>query len=147
MGSDSIQPFLNFKNKWTIIVLLTSNSGYHDFQFPSDQKENPLFEKILKKSLQWAEADKIMYVIGANHAHYLKKIRTIIPNHFLLIPGIGAQKGNLSEVMSHGFNKQGGLLISASRSIIYAEKSKNFALASQKKAQEIQKKLAKYLYL
>ena len=142
MGKDSVEPFLEYKNKHTILLALTSNIGAFDFQTKNVGKNsNQLYEEVIKTSTSWKNADQLMYVIGATKATYLKKIRKIIPNNFLLIPGIGAQRGNLNDVCDNGMNQEVGLLINSSRSIIYASNETNFDLISAKNAQEIQSKM------
>ena len=142
MGKDSVEPFLEYKNKHTILLALTSNIGAFDFQTKNvGNNSNQLYEEVIKTSTSWKNADQLMYVIGATKATYLKKIRKIIPNNFLLIPGIGAQRGNLNDVCDNGMNQEVGLLINSSRSIIYASNETNFDLISAKNAQEIQSKM------
>jgi orotidine-5'-phosphate decarboxylase len=142
MGKDSVEPFLEYKNKHTILLALTSNIGAFDFQTKNVGKNsNQLYEEVIKTSTSWKNSDQLMYVIGATKATYLKKIRKIIPNNFLLIPGIGAQGGNLNDVCDNGMNQEVGLLINSSRSIIYASNETNFDLISAKNAQEIQSQM------
>ena len=142
MGKDSVEPFLEYKNKHTILLALTSNIGAFDFQTKNVGKNsNQLYEEVIKTSTSWKNSDQLMYVIGATKATYLKKIRKIIPNNFLLIPGIGAQRGNLNDVCDNGMNQEVGLLINSSRSIIYASNETNFDLISAKNAQEIQSQM------
>jgi orotidine-5'-phosphate decarboxylase len=144
MGSDSVIPFLEFENKWVILLALTSNSGSADFQrIESDDK--PLYEQVLIKSQEWAGPDRMMYVVGATQARDLEHIRSIVPNHFLLVPGVGAQGGSLQEVSKYGMNKQCGLLINASRSIIYAGNGVDFAKKAKEEAQRMQQEMAVYL--
>ena len=144
MGSDSVLPFLEFENKWVILLALTSNSGGSDFQrIESDGK--PLYEHVLRKSQEWAGADRMMYVVGATQAKDLAHIRTIVPDHFLLVPGVGAQGGNLEEVSKYGMNSRCGLLINASRSIIYAGNGTDFAKKAEEEAKSIQQEMAVYL--
>ncbi|MDD3877704.1 MAG: orotidine-5'-phosphate decarboxylase [Bacteroidales bacterium] len=144
MGSDSVTPFLSYENKWAIILGLTSNKGAQDFQFlESEQKK--LYESVLKKSSSWGTVDNIMYVIGATQAHTLKEIRQIIPDHFLLIPGIGAQGGSLDEVVANGMNQQCGLIVNASRSIIFASKDKDFDKNARSEALTVQTQMAQHL--
>lgn len=144
MGSDSVLPFLEFENKWVILLALTSNSGGTDFQrLEIDGK--PLYEQVLEKSQEWAGANRMMYVVGATQAKDIAHIRTIIPDHFLLVPGVGAQGGNLEEVSRFGMNSHCGLLINASRSIIYASNGTDFAQKAQGEAKSIQQEMAQYL--
>lgn len=144
MGIDSVEPFLKFEDKFTILLALTSNTGSQNFQ-EKKVAENYLFEEVLKTSLQWSNSENLMYVIGATKAESLKKVRKIIPNHFLLIPGVGAQGGSLEEVCKYGLNAQVGLLINSSRDIIYASKEQDFAQKAQEKAQLLQKQMAEIL--
>ena len=142
MGKDSVEPFLEYKNKHTILLALTSNIGAFDFQTKNvGNNSNQLYEEVIKTSTSWKNADQLMYVIGATKATYLKKIRKIIPNNFLLIPGIGAQGGNLNDVCDNGMNQEVGLLINSSRSIIYASNDTKFEIDAAKSAQEIQSKM------
>ena len=143
MGSDSIRPFLEYKNKWSIILALTSNIGGLDFQLLVDENKNKLYQKIISVSKSWG--DNIMYVIGATRAEILKDIRSIIPDHFLLVPGLGAQGGSLDAVVSNGMNKKCGLLINSSRSIIYASSNKNFDNDARLQALNIQKQMQNHL--
>ncbi len=146
MGKDSVTPFLAFKGKWVILLALTSNIGADDFQqLLMEGSHAALYEKVLEISQQWAGADQMMYVIGATRAAYIEKIRQIIPDHFLLVPGVGAQGGSLEEVSRYGLNHQGGLLVNSSRGIIYAGEGKNFAQTSRKEAKSIQQNMATYL--
>lgn len=133
MGFDSIEPFLRYKNKWTILLALTSNEGSSDFEMlDSDGKR--IFEHVITKSSAWANNGNLMYVIGATRASMLHDIRRIIPDHFLLVPGVGAQGGSVAEVCRYGMNKDFGLLINASRSILYASSGKEFALRAREEA-------------
>ena len=144
MGSDSVLPFLDFADKWVILLALTSNAGGSDFQ-RTESKDGFLYEQVLKTSQKWAGADRMMYVVGATQAHDLAHIRTIVPDHFLLVPGVGAQGGNLEEVSRYGMNKSCGLLVNASRSIIYAGDGPDFAEKAKQEAQNLQKEMAVYL--
>ena len=144
MGKDSVEPFLAFDNKHTILLALTSNEGAYDFQTNKiDGIE--LYKKVLKTSLSYKNAQNLMYVVGATKASFLEDIRTIIPDSFLLVPGVGAQGGSLKEVCHYGMNKQIGLLVNSSRGIIYASKSKNFANEAAKKAKELQQQMGEEL--
>jgi len=140
MGKDSVEPFLAFENKHTILLALTSNEGAFDFQ---TQKINDqeVYKKVLEISKEWKHADRLMYVVGATKAEYLADIRSYIPNSFLLVPGVGAQGGNLQEVCKYGMNKDIGLLINSSRGIIYASNETDFAEASAKAAKELQQQM------
>ncbi len=144
MGSDSVKPFLNYNNKWTIVLGLTSNKGSEDFQ---QQKigNHFLYEEVIGKTCKWGTKENLMFVVGATKAAELSSIRKIIPDHFLLIPGVGAQGGSLSEVCKYGLNADCGLLINASRAIIYAGKDENFAKEAREVAKEYQTEMKSYL--
>jgi len=137
MGSDSVEPFLAFKDKFTIMLALTSNKGGLDFQVLKDKEGITFYEKVLKKSLEWQNSDQLMYVVGATRPEFFKKIRNIVPNHFLLVPGIGAQGGDLQSVCKYGLNDEIGLLINSSRQIIYASDKVDFASKAREKALEL----------
>lgn len=141
MGADSVMPFLEFKNKWVILLALTSNKGADDFQFFDGEKEK-LFEKVLKKSKEWGNDENLMYVVGATRPETFVDIRKLVPDSFLLVPGVGAQGGELSEVCKFGMNKEVGLLVNSSRGIIYAGKDVDFAKKSRDEAVKIQKEMA-----
>ena len=145
MGSDSVEPFLKFKNKWVILLALTSNIGSQDFQKISDRNDIKLYENVIEKSSKWAGNERIMYVIGATQSQSLKEIRKIIPNHFLLVPGIGAQGGRLTEVIENGLNSDYGLLINSSRSIIYSSKDLDFASSARKSAMQIKLEMERFI--
>jgi orotidine-5'-phosphate decarboxylase len=146
MGVDSVKPFLEYNEKWVILLALTSNEGAGDFQLQKILGSNEyLFEKVIRTSREWGNTDNMMYVVGATKADWLKKIRAIIPDHFLLIPGVGAQGGSLKDVSEAGLNSQCGLLVNASRSIIYADITSKFEEAARDAAHEIQKEMAAYL--
>jgi orotidine-5'-phosphate decarboxylase len=145
MGSDSIEPFLAFENKFAIMLALTSNKGGLDFQVIKDNSGEALYERVLKTSLGWANSDRLMYVVGATRPEYFERIRRIVPDHFLLVPGVGAQGGSLKEVCQYGLNSDVGLLINSSRGIIYASQEKDFAAKSAEKAEELQKEMAAIL--
>lgn len=137
MGSDSVKPFLEFDDKWVILLAATSNQGGQDFQYLEVQGEE-LYKRVIHTSLQWGSDENMMYVVGATRPEALKEIRKIIPDHFLLIPGIGAQGGDLKAVCENGLNAECGLLVNSSRGIIYADDSKDFAKAAKNEAQKIQ---------
>ena len=138
MGSDSVLPFLEFKNKWVVLLALTSNQSSHDFQLQNiENTENNLFETVLKKSKEWGDKENMMYVVGATKAEYLKQIRKIIPDNFLLVPGVGAQGGSLQEVAKYGINESCGLLVNSSRGIIYANTTADFDKEAALKAREM----------
>ena len=146
MGKDSVEPFLDYKNKHTILLALTSNLGAFDFQTKNvDKTSNQFYYEVIKTSTNWKNSSQLMYVIGATKASYLKDVRKIVPNNFLLIPGIGAQGGDLKDVCKNGMNNDVGLLINSSRSIIYASSGSDFDLISAKKAQEIQSQMENIL--
>ena len=144
MGKDSVEPFLTFKDKYTILLGLTSNQGSEDFQ-SLESNELKLYESVLTTSLEWTNSENLMYVIGATKASYLKKIRTIIPHHFLLIPGVGAQGGSLEEVCKYGLTQNYGLIINSSRGIIYASKDIDFAENAAIAAKELQQQMQVYI--
>ncbi len=138
MGSDSVVPFLQFKDKWAIVLALTSNKGGFDFQTIKDADGQHLFEQVLETSKQWGTAENMMYVVGATRAQQLAEIRVIIPDHFLLVPGVGAQGGNLQDVAKYGMNTDCGLLVNSSRGIIYASNQLNFAEMAANEAMKLQ---------
>jgi orotidine-5'-phosphate decarboxylase len=144
MGEDSVKPFLEYKNKWTIVLGLTSNTGSKDFE---QQKigDQFLYEKVLHKVSEWGNTDNLMFVIGATKANDLESIRKIIPDHFLLVPGVGSQGGSLQDVCKYGMNKDCGLLVNASRAIIYASDKENFAKEAGKIALQYQTEMATHL--
>ncbi|HNX12101.1 MAG TPA: orotidine-5'-phosphate decarboxylase [Paludibacteraceae bacterium] len=144
MGEDSVLPFLTYENRWVILLALTSNKGAFDFQYMEENGEK-LFEKVLKTSQQWASAEKMMYVVGATKAEMLSDIRKIIPNHFLLVPGVGAQGGSLSEVAQYGLNDMCGLLVNSSRQILYASTEADFKDAARNEAKRLQIEMAEIL--
>lgn len=142
MGSDSVKPFLEFEGKWAILLALTSNEGANDFQLEELTNRNePLFEKVINTSKIWGTPENLMYVIGATRPEYLKKIRTLVPDHFFLIPGVGAQGGSLREVAENGLNADIGLLVNSSRSILYAGNNRDFAVHSQQEAVKISQEM------
>ena len=146
MGEDSVKPFIDYPEKWTILLALTSNKGAFDFQFLKDEKSgDQLFESVLKMSQTWGTAENMMYVVGATKAEKLKKIREIVPNHFLLVPGIGAQGGSLQEVAVNGLNSSCGLLVNSSREIIYVSGETDFAEKAQESAKKVQQEMEKLL--
>lgn len=144
MGEDSVSPFLAFKNKWVVLLALTSNKGADDFQLLTFNGKR-LFEHVLEQSKKWGNDQQMMYVVGATKAEMLADIRKIVPENFLLIPGIGAQGGNLDAVVKYGMNKDCGLLVNASRSIIFASNDHNFAERAAQEAATMQKDMSKYL--
>lgn len=142
MGEDSVTPFLGYDGKWVILLALTSNKGSHDFQLTADAQGERLFEKVLKQSQQWGNEDNMMYVVGATQGQMFEDIRKVAPNHFLLVPGVGAQGGSLQEVCKYGMTKDCGLLVNSSRGIIYASNGEDFAEVAGQKAKELQLEMA-----
>ena len=139
MGEDSVTPFLTYEDKWVILLALTSNKGAFDFQFIRDAETGErLFEKTLKASQQWGNDENMMYVVGATKADMLTDIRQILPDHFLLVPGVGAQGGSLEEVAKYGMNSTCGLLVNSSRQIIYASSESDYAKAARREAEKVQ---------
>ena len=145
MGEDSVTPFLGYDGKWVILLALTSNKGSHDFQLTEDAQGEKLFEKVLRKSQEWAGNDQMMYVVGATQGKAFEDIRRIAPNHFLLVPGIGAQGGSLEEVCKYGMTSECGLIVNSSRAIIYADATESFAQVAGEKAREVQAQMAQEL--
>ena len=141
MGEDSVTPFLGYKDKWVILLALTSNKGSHDFQLMQDADGERLFEKVLKTSQQWGTKDNMMYVVGATQGKMFEDIRKIVPDHFLLVPGVGAQGGSLEEVCLYGMNADCGLLVNSSRGIIFASNGADFADVAAQKARELQEQM------
>jgi len=144
MGEDSVKPFLSYPNKWIVVLALTSNKGADNFQFFSDG-ETRLFEQVLAKSSKWGSDENMMYVVGATKAEMLTDIRKIVPGHFLLVPGVGAQGGSLQEVAKYGLTKDCGLLVNSSRNIIYALKGNDFAEKAREEALKMQQEMQKIL--
>ncbi|OYP43574.1 orotidine-5'-phosphate decarboxylase [Prevotella sp. P4-119] len=142
MGEDSVTPFLGYEGHWVILLALTSNKGSLDFQMTTDEQGERLFEKVLKKSQQWGTKDNMMYVVGATQGRMFEDIRKLAPEHFLLVPGVGAQGGSLEEVCRYGMNSDCGLLVNSSRGIIYASTGSDFAEVAGQKAKELQEQMA-----
>ena len=142
MGEDSVKPFLEYEGKWVILLALTSNKGSHDFQLTEDKQGERLFEKVLKKSQEWGTTENLMYVVGATQGKMFEDIRRMAPEHFLLVPGVGAQGGSLQEVCKYGMTKDCGLLVNSSRGIIYASTDTDFAEIAAVKAKELQEEMA-----
>ncbi len=142
MGEDSVTPFLGYEGHWVILLALTSNKGSLDFQMTTDEQGERLFEKVLKKSQQWGTKDNMMYVVGATQGRMFEDIRKLAPEHFLLVPGVGAQGGSLEEVCRYGMTSDCGLLVNSSRGIIYASTGSDFAEVAGQKAKELQKQMA-----
>lgn len=145
MGADSVQPFLDFPNKWVILLALTSNAGSADFQFGIQDESMPLFEKVMRKAMTWGTPDNLMFVVGATHPEKFADIRKIAPDHFLLVPGVGAQGGDLEALCHYGLNDEVGLLVNASRGIIYAGNGLDFAAHARAAAADIQGQMVKLL--
>jgi orotidine-5'-phosphate decarboxylase len=146
MGEDSVKPFMTYIDKWVIVLALTSNKGAFDFQFLKDEKSGDLlFESVLKTSKTWGTTDNMMYVVGATKAEKLEEIRQIVPDHFLLVPGVGAQGGSLQEVAGYGMNSQCGLLVNSSRAIIYASDGEDFAQLARQEAENVQLEMEELL--
>lgn len=145
MGEDSVSPFLEYEDKWVVLLALTSNKGSRDFQLTQDNHGERLFEKVLHKSQEWANSENMMYVVGATQGKMFEDIRKIVPHHFLLVPGVGAQGGSLQEVCKYGMTKDCGLLVNSSRGIIYAGHGQDFAQAAAQKAKELQQEMADLL--
>ena len=141
MGSDSVTPFLEFKDKWVVLLALTSNNGSLDFQITKNEEGKKLFEQVLETSQKWGTNKNIMYVVGATRSDQLSEVRDIISNHFLLVPGVGAQGGSLEEVAKYGMNDECGLLVNSSRGIIYASTEIDFAEKARQEAQKLQFKM------
>ncbi|WP_109832900.1 orotidine-5'-phosphate decarboxylase [Reichenbachiella versicolor] len=144
MGSDSVKPFLEFENKWVILLGVTSNEGGKDFQF-LESNGKPLYQHVLGKSSEWGNTDNMMYVVGATRPEYLEDIRKTIPDHFLLVPGVGAQGGDLEEVCKYGLNSTCGLLINSARGIIYASNKEDFAEKAGEEAIKLQQQMAPFV--
>jgi len=149
MGVDSVKPFLEFENKWVILLALTSNEGSADFQLIPSQSGKPLFQEVLEKSSKWGNSDNMMFVVGATRGEKIAEVRKIVPGHFFLVPGVGAQGGSLEDVARYGMNSHCGLLVNSSRGIIYAGSDKDFASAARAEAKNLQQEmevlLSKYL--
>ena len=145
MGEDSVVPFLQYSGKWVILLALTSNKGSMDFQLTEDKEGNRLFETVLRTSSQWGSSANMMYVVGATRGKLFSDVRQIVPDHFLLVPGVGAQGGSLEEVCEYGMTDECGLIVNSSRGIIYADSSEDFAKVAGEKAQELQKQMSSIL--
>lgn len=145
MGEDSVSPFLAFEGKWVVLLALTSNKGAFNFQLNEDTSGTALFENVMKTSQSWGSKENLMFVVGATRAEMLEKVREIAPEHFLLVPGVGAQGGSLSEVARYGLNKDCGLLVNASRSIIFASTGTDFASKAAEEAKKMQEEMSAIL--
>lgn len=141
MGVDSIKPFLEYSDKWAVLLALTSNPGANDFQLQKMEDGRYLFEKVLEESTTWGDEKQMMYVVGATQTEYLKAVRTIVPNHFLLVPGIGAQGGDFDQLVHDAMNDDCGLLVNSSRGIIYADSSEHFASSAAHEAETLKRKM------
>jgi orotidine-5'-phosphate decarboxylase len=144
MGEDSVTPFLQYNNKWVILLGLTSNKGSSDFQF-IETPEGKLFEQVIRKAQKWASPEQLMFVVGATHPEAFEAIRQIAPDNFYLVPGIGAQGGDLEQVCKHGLNTDGGLIINSARNIIYAGHDENFALKARESALITRNEMAAFI--
>jgi orotidine-5'-phosphate decarboxylase len=144
MGSDSVKPFFNHDNKWAVVLAMTSNKGSKDFQF-IESNGVPIYEFVVRKCMEWGSSDNLMFVVGATRSEDIAKMRKLAPNHFFLVPGVGAQGGSLHEVVEYGMNKDCGLLVNSSRGIIYADQSEDFANGAKKEALKIQSEMGEYL--
>lgn len=145
MGEDSVKPFLGFKEKWVILLALTSNPGSQNFQRTEQENGEPLFEKVMRKASEWASEDEMMFVVGATHAEDFKKIREIAPDNFLLVPGVGKQGGDLKTLSQYGMNDHVGLLVNSSRGIIYAGDGKDFAGKAREATLVLQREMAEII--
>jgi orotidine-5'-phosphate decarboxylase len=145
MGEDSVTPFLEFDNKWVILLALTSNKGANDFQFTQDAGGEELYKKVLRKSCEWGSDENLMFVVGATRAEGIGEVRKMVPNHFFLVPGVGAQGGSLEDVANYGWNKDCGLLVNSSRGIIYASNGHDFAEKAAVEAEKLQQEMAKII--
>ncbi|MCD7714467.1 MAG: orotidine-5'-phosphate decarboxylase [Prevotella sp.] len=145
MGEDSVAPFLEYPGRWVILLALTSNKGSHDFQMTVSKEGERLFEQVIKRSSAWGNDENMMYVVGATRGELIRDVRRIVPHHFLLVPGIGAQGGSLEEVCKYGLNGEGGLIVNASRSIIFASQDNDFASRAAEEAMKLQREMARFL--
>ena len=145
MGEDSVKPFLEFDDKWVILLALTSNKGALDFQMTQDENGEELFKKVLRKSTEWGTPENLMFVVGATRAEGIGEVRKLVPDHFFLVPGVGAQGGSLEDVAEYGWNSDCGLLVNSSRGIIYASSGIDFAAKAREEAQKLQQEMASIL--
>lgn len=145
MGEDSVTPFQEFEGKWVILLALTSNKGALDFQFTTDIHGEELYKKVLRVSQEWGSPENLMYVVGATRAEGIGEVRKLVPEHFFLVPGVGAQGGSLEDVTNYGWNKDCGLLVNSSRGIIYASNGLDFANKAAESAKELQQHMATIL--
>ena len=144
MGSDSVKPFLEYENKWVVLLALTSNDGANDFQF-KEVGQRKLYAEVIEKANQWGNPENLMFVVGATRAEEITEVRKLAPDNFFLVPGVGAQGGSLEDVVKYGSNRECGLLVNSSRGIIYAGNNQNFAEAAKKEALKIQSEMALYV--
>ena len=145
MGEDSVKPFLVYPDRWVIVLALTSNKGSHDFQLTEDKDGERLFEKVLRVAQTWASQDQMMFVVGATQGQLFEDIRKVAPDHFLLVPGVGAQGGSLEDVAKYGMNDMCGLLVNSSRQIIYADNTESFAQAARLEAEKVKNSMDELL--
>jgi orotidine-5'-phosphate decarboxylase len=146
MGEDSVKPFLEFKDKWVILLAHTSNPGSNDFQLIESKKTGrKLYEEVMLRAMEWGSEDQLMFVVGATQADKMKSIRALAPDYFFLVPGIGAQRGDMEMISKNGMNKKCGLLVNSSRAIIYAGEDKSFHEAAAREAKKVQQGMQKYL--
>jgi orotidine-5'-phosphate decarboxylase len=145
MGEDSVSPFLSYPGKFVILLALTSNKGANDFQFIENPEKEKLFERVLKTSQKWADDKQMMYVVGATRAEMLTDVRKLVPEHFLLVPGVGAQGGSLAEVAKYGMNMHCGLIVNSSRAIIFADTTEKFAVRAGEEANKVQMEMESLL--
>jgi orotidine-5'-phosphate decarboxylase len=145
MGEDSVKPFLAFENKWVILLALTSNKGAFDFQFMDSKENKPLYQQVIETSQQWGKESNLMYVVGATKTEQLAHVRSLAPNHFFLVPGVGAQGGSLDEVVQFGWADECGLLINSSRGILYASSGEDFAHVARNEALSLQQEMESIL--
>ncbi|MBN7809379.1 orotidine-5'-phosphate decarboxylase [Algoriphagus sp. H41] len=142
MGEDSVSPFLEFADKWVVLLALTSNAGSLDFQLIKDETGRPLYQSVLEKSQEWGTPENLMYVVGATRGELIGEVRKVVPDNFFLVPGVGAQGGSLADVAKYGMNSHCGLLVNSSRGIIYASQGKDFAVAARSEAAKLQAEMA-----
>lgn len=142
MGADSVTPFLDFEDKWVILLALTSNAGSMDFQLIKDENGKPLYQTVLEKSQEWGTPENLMYVVGATRGELIGEVRKVVPENFFLVPGVGAQGGSLADVAKYGMNSTCGLLVNSSRGIIYASGEKDFGIAARREAKKLQEEMA-----
>lgn len=145
MGEDSVTPFLGYEGKWVIVLALTSNKGSMDFQMIRDTEGTPLYEHVLRKAQQWGTPDNMMFVAGATRGEMLQDVRHLVPDHFLLVPGVGAQGGTLAEVARYAMNAQCGIIVNSSRGIIHASNGDDFAQAAQQRAAQMQAEMSQLM--